>query len=398
MTTTTAERTATYREVFAVAEFRTVFVSYALYLIGETTRMLALSVLTYLATGSTLLAAVAYVAGFLPYVIGGAFFLAFVDRWSPRSMIVGYDLVRLVVTLILALDVIAPTAMIALVFVSGIASPLAGAARQSLLPELLDGDAYVLGRSVLTITSGAMQVGGMAAGGAVLALAGPHALLWLASATCLVSALLVSAGLRDRPARSRPIGAPVARTWTVNRQLLRDPTIRGLLLAQWLPTALFVGAEGVLVPYAAGLGAADAAGTLFAAAAGGMLVGDLVVGRLVAPSRRERLSPWFALLLAPPLLLFPLRPGVPVAAVLLGVATFGFAYQLGLQRRFVAVVPVEVRGQAFGLVSTGLMSLQGLAMTAAGGLAELVSPGTVVAIAGAASLTGTLTLWKHLKP
>lgn len=396
--TITTDRPATYREIFQVAEFRTVFASWALYLIGESMRMLALSVLTYAATGSSLLAALAYVAGFLPQVVGGSLFLAYADRWRPRPLIVGYDLLRLLVAVILAAGILDPIAMIILVFVAGVASPVAGAARQSLLPDLLEGDAYVLGRSVLSVTSGATQVIGLALGGAVLAYAGPDGVLWLTAATCLASAMLVRAGLRDQPARSGEAGAAVASTWLVNRQLLRDPMIRGLLLAQWLPTALMVGAEGVLVPYADAAGRADAAGTLLAAAAGGMLVGNLAVGRFIAPARRERLTPWFSLLLAPPLLAFALRPGIAVAAALLAVSTFGFAYQLGLQRRFVEAVPDEVRGQAFGLAATGLMTLQGLAMAAAGGLAEIVSPATVVAVAGGASLLATIALWNRLAP
>ena len=417
MTATTAstatDRPAGYREVFAVREFRALLASYAFLLIGETARMLALAVLVYAETGSSLLAAVAYVAGFLPHVFGGAFLLAYLDRLPLRALMVGYDLVRMVATVALAWLTLPPLMMIALVFVPGIVGPLAGAARQALLPELLTGDAYILGRSVLTATSGATQILGLALGGAVLALAGPRGLLWAAAATCLMSALVVRLGVRDRVSTGagagtgraagggagpgRVGGSVVTRTWAVNRQLLGDRAIRGLLLAQWLPIALFVGAEGVIVPYVADLGAADAAGTLLAAAAAGMLVGDLVVGRWVSPSRRERLAPWLAASLAGPTLLFVLRPAVPVAAALLGLAALGMAYQLGLQRRFVDTVPVELRGQAFGLVGTGMMTLQGLAMAVAGGLAEVLSPATVIAIAGAASLAATLALWSHLQ-
>ncbi|WP_345407112.1 hypothetical protein [Nonomuraea salmonea] len=63
---------ATYREVFAVGQFRVLFTGYTLYLGGETVKMLALSVTVYAGTGSPLLAALAYVAGFLPYALGGA--------------------------------------------------------------------------------------------------------------------------------------------------------------------------------------------------------------------------------------------------------------------------------------------------------------------------------------
>jgi hypothetical protein len=44
------------------------------------------------------------------------------------------------------------------------------------------------------------------------------------------------------------------------------------------------------------------------------------------------------------------------------------------------------------------MTLQGLAMAGAGGLAEVLAPGTVMALAGAASIAATVTLWGRLRP
>jgi hypothetical protein len=184
----------------------------------------------------------------------------------------------------------------------------------------------------------------------------------------------------------------------VNKALLADPGIRGLLLAQWLPGAAMVAAEGVVVPYAAGLGREPAAGLILAAAAGGMLTGEFLVARFVAPQARERLTPWLALVLGIPLTLFLIGPGVLIAAITMAVAAAGFSYQLGLARRFLDAVPPARRGQAFGLAGTGMMTLQGLAMAAAGALAEVLAPGTVMAIAGAVSLTATAALWRTLRP
>jgi hypothetical protein len=84
-----------------------------------------------------------------------------------------------------------------------------------------------------------------------------------------------------------------------------------------------VAAEGVVVPYTDGLGHGSAAGVLLASAAGGMLAGEFLVGRFLAPRVRERATPWLALLLGVPLLGFVLRPGVLPAALLLAVAAAG---------------------------------------------------------------------------
>jgi len=386
-----------YRQVFAGREFRAVLASFAVFGVSETVLMLALSVLVYASTGSALLAALAYVAGFLPQVLGGSVLLAVADRWRPRRLLLGFDAVRFGVAVVLASGLLPPAGMVLLVFGLGTVAPVANATRTALLPDLLEGDGYVLGRSLFTVVSGAMQVAGAAVGGLLLASAGPSGSLWLTAAACVLSAAIVRFGLTDRPARVTGGRGGAGETWRVNRLLLANPRIRGLLLAQWVPGALMVGAEGVVVPYAAGLGREPAAGLILAAAALGMLTGEFLVARFVRPAVRERLTPWLALVLGVPLTAFLLRPGVLAAAVVLAVAAAGFSYQLGLARRFLEAVPVQRRGQAFGLAGTGMMTAQGLTMAGAGGLADVLRPGLVMALAGAASVAATLTLWRTLR-
>ncbi|MFY1689408.1 MFS transporter [Plantactinospora sp. WMMB782] len=397
-TTSPTERPATFRSVLAVSEFRAVFASFGVFMVGETVKMLALAVLLYERTGSPLLAALAYVVGFLPHAIGGVLLLALADRWRPRALMVGYDLLRLAAVAVLAIGVLPPAGMLGLVFAVGLLAPVSTAARNALLPELLTGDGYVLGRSLFTVAAGATQVLGFALGGLLLGLVGPYGALWLTAVTCALSALLVRYGVVERPRRTAVAAGVVRQTWRVNGLLLRDRRVRGLLLVQWLPGALLVGAEGVIVPYADGLGPGASAGVLFAASASGMLVGDLVLGRWVGPARRERLAPWLALLLGAPMPFFLAGPGLLAAAALIGLATFGFAFQLGLARRFLAAVPEQRRGQAFGLLATGLMTAQGLTAGLAGLLAEWLAPGRVMALAGIASMAATLLLWRWLRP
>ncbi|MFE6104423.1 MFS transporter [Streptomyces laurentii] len=378
-TTPVAARPATYREVFAVGQFRVLFGSYTLFLIGETVRMLALSVIVYTATGSPLMSALAYAAGFLPYALGGTLLLAFADRWPPRTVMVGYEVLRTAVSAVLAAGLLPVPAMLALVFVTGVPSAVASASRTALLPDLLEGDRYVLGRAVFSMAAGGTQVLGFAAGGMLIAAVGAPGVLWITAATCLAS-------------------AGISETWQVNRALLRRPAVRALLLAQWLAPALMVGAEGVLVPYAAQVGAPDAAGPLFAAVAAGMFAGNLIVGRLVRPASRERLARPLALALGLPLLGFALHPAPGYAAILLAVSGFGVAYQLALARRFLDAVPETQRGQAFGLLLTGTMTLQGLAAAAGGALGEIAAPALVVTLAGAASAIAVLMSWRTLSP
>jgi predicted MFS family arabinose efflux permease len=262
----------------------------------------------------------------------------------------------------------------------------------------LDGDCYVLGRAVFSMAAGGTQVLGFAAGGMLIAAAGAPGALWITAATCLASAALLQLRLADHPPRRTGGSAGISETWQVNRALLRRPAVRALLLAQWLSPALMVGAEGVLVPYTAQVGAPDTAGLLFAAVAAGMFAGNLIVSHLVRPAGRERLANLLALALGLPLLGFALHPAPGNATVLLAVSGFGVAYQLALAHRFLDAVPETQRGQAFGLLLTGTMTLQGLAAAAGGALGEVAAPGLIVTLAGAASAIAALMSWRTLSP
>jgi hypothetical protein len=135
------------------------------------------------------------------------------------------------------------------------------------------------------------------------------------------------------------------------------------------------------------------AGLVLACAPVGMVLSNLVLGRLVQPDTRERLVAPMIVALGLPLALlaFPVPPPVIGLALLLAGATFG--YSLGIQRAFLAAVPEQFRGQGFALLTTGLMTLQGVGPVLTGGVAQLVSPGVAMAFAGAASAAVGLWWW-----
>ncbi|MFI6479469.1 MFS transporter [Nonomuraea sp. NPDC050663] len=380
MTTQSREQAATFGQVFAVREFRVLFGSFALLVTGDSVKMLALSVLVYAQTGSPGLSAAAYMAGWLPYVFGGLFLLNLADRIPPRLLMIVGELVRVVVCLLIAFAGLPIWALLALVLVSGVFTPVFMAARSAMMPEVLPGDAFVLGRSVLGVTSAGSQIAGMAVGGAFIALTGPENALVVTAAMALLSALLLRLGLPYRPARGGAGGS-----LAVNKRLFADRKVRGLLLAQWLPVMFLAGAEAMLVPY---LG--SKAGLVLGIAAGGMAVGEFVVGRFLAPPTRERLSRPLAVLMGLPWLVFAAQPGIVVAAVCAGLAAACLAYTLGLQRAFLDAVPEQVRGQAFGLQNTGLMTGQAVGAALVGGVGEVTAPHLAIALAGAVGMVVAL--------
>lgn len=375
----------TYRDVAAAPEFRALFAGRAALSAAATIQMLAMAVLVYSGTGSPLLAALAFLAGSLPQVLGAMTLLAVADRMRPRRLLAGWALLRALAVALLALGVLPVWAALVLLMVAGAGDGVAGAAGYALLADVLPGR-YVLGRSVLNAADGLMQVIGYGAGGVVIAALGAGPALWIAAALVAGGAALYRGGLADRPARSHG-RASVRGTWRSNLALLGNARVRTLLLAQWLPNGLIVGAEALYVPYAG-----RAAAVLFTCAAAGMMLGDAVVGRWTTPQQRRRLSLPLYGLLAAPYLAFPAHPGTAAAAALVAAASFGYAACLGLQEQLLEAAPLALRGQALGLAGAGMMSTQAIAAAAAGALATRVPAAAVMGIAGAASLLAAVAL------
>jgi predicted MFS family arabinose efflux permease len=381
------ERNATYREVLAAPAFTGLFAGRTVAIVGNTLQIFALSVLVYSTTGSPLLSALAFGAGFLPQVFGGVLLGSLADRVGPRRLILaGYALEAVLAAV---LGVVRMPVPVALLLVAAVACymPVAYGASGRALAGLLEGDAYVLGRSLFTIASSAAQLVGLAFGGVLLAAMGARGALLASAAFCLLAVAVTVLTMPKIPAarsddRTGTMRAGLAGSVAV----FTDATVRRLFLLQWLPPAMCAGAESLLVSYA---GArhfpAATVSALMAAIPIGMVVGNFVLGR-AAPTRRFRAVPWLLAVLGLPFAFLPVRLPLAAAVALLVVAGVGTAYAIGLQRPFLDAVPEDRSGQAFALLSAGLMTVQGLAPVALGGIAEVTSPETGIAVAGVAVL------------
>jgi predicted MFS family arabinose efflux permease len=191
--------------------------------------------------------------------------------------------------------------------------------------------------------------------------------------------------------------ALVRRSREVNRRLLGSRVVRPVFLSLWVPNGLVVGCEALFVPFAG-----ERAGYLFAVTAAGMLLGDVVVGRFVSSTVRDRLIEPLRLLLAVPYLAFAFVPDLPVAAALGFAASVGFSASLPLQERLVEHTEGEVRGHVFGLSGTGLMVGQAVGAVLGGLVAQLLGVGVssaahAMAVMAALSLVATLVLTPGLR-
>lgn len=396
MPATPARQRTTYRQVLAVSEFRVLFTITLLRSLATTAEILGLSVLVYSQTGSVLLSAVAYGIGFLPQLVGGALFTSLADRLQPRAVLTLLALVRAVPGAAIGLISMPVAVMLVLVAVTACFDPVANAASSGIVPSLLDGDRYVLGRSMMNAASFGAQILGLGVGGAILVALSPRQLLVVAAAVLVAASVAARLGLTDHPPRATG-GArrgTIGRTFAGNRTLLADRRIRALMLAQWLPAWFVTGGESLIVAYTGALGRPEsAASVLLVALPVGMLTGEIAIGRFCRPHIRERLCFPMATLMGLPLLAFAIPISVPVGAALLAATGAGFGYQLGLQQRFLDAIPHHLQGQAFGLRTTGLMGGQGAGPVAAGGLAAAFGPGAAITATGAATVLAGL--WLH---
>ncbi|MFF9348385.1 MFS transporter [Streptomyces sp. NPDC014734] len=376
----------TYRELLRTPQFRPLFATTATQVAGQTTSGLALGSLVYAATDSPLLAALSMFGSSLAQVIGASVLMSAADRLPPRAALSGMALAFGLATAVLAVPGLPLPAVFAIVLAQGVIAAVGGGVRYGLLNEVLPKDGYLLGRSVLNMCAGLTQVGGYALGGLLLVTLSARGTLLVAAALYLTGAAVARFGLARRPPRAT--GRPsVAETWRINTVLWSSGPRRRTYLALWVPNGLVVGCESLFVPYSP-----DRAGLLFAFAALGMLIGDTAVGRFLAPRTRARAATPLLLLLAAPYLLFATRPAVPLALALALLASVGFAASLLLQERLMALTPDGMTGQALGLHSSGMLTLQGVAASLAGTVAQWTTPATAMSVMAGASVAVTLAL------
>ena len=395
---------ATFRDVFAVREFRALWFSEILSVAGDRLALVALTLLVYDRTRSPLLAALAYAAGYLPWVIGGLFLADLADRRPRRSVMITCDVARAVLVAVMTLPGMPLAALVALLFAATMFTPLDAAARSAITPDILPGERYALGVAVGQTTFYSAQVAGAVDGGVAVVFIGARFSLALDAATFVFSALLVGLGIRARPAAARPESgqqSPLGRMRAGFRLVFTDRALRIITLLAWM-CVFYTIPEGVAAPYAARLGAGPVGtGLVLASAVAATAVFMPLFTRFARPRQRDSLMGPLAVLTCGTLVLTIFRPGLVASlAIFSASAAFG-VYQLAANTAFVLRVPNERRSQAFGIASMGVVVGQGMTFLAAGAAAEVITPAAVIAIGGGigAVVAFILTLrWYRVSP
>jgi len=185
------------------------------------------------------------------------------------------DLFRVGTVGLMAIPRMPFAALCALLFCTVLTGVPFSSARAVLMPDVLPGDMFVLGSAIGNITYQASQILGFVAGAAVVAVLDPHKTLGIDAATFAVSALILAAGVRSRPAPARADGTR-ASLWSVSADGVRivfgSRLLQTLLLFGWL-AGFYIVPEGLAAPYARSLhGNTLTVGLLMAAVPLGMVI------------------------------------------------------------------------------------------------------------------------------
>jgi MFS family permease len=383
-----------YRDALAHSEFRVLFASQLVTVAGTCVAAVALTVLVYQRTASPLLSSLTFALGFVPYLLGGGLLSAVVDRVPPRRLVVRCDAASALVATAMAWPGAPIALLLGLLVVVGMLTSISGGARAALVRAAVPADAYVPARSLLRIVAQLAQIGGNAAGGALLVVLTPSGALLVNGASFAASAVVVRLGVHEREATG-PSARPA---------LLRDSfagigavfahrELRRLLLLGWLVPTFAVAPEALAAPYVAGRGASTSlVGIWLLALPLGMVAGDLAgVWRLTAERQRRLVVPAAALSFLP-YLAFVVHPPIALALPLLVASGLCSLYALGLDQRVRDAAPEQLFARTMTISSAGLMTLQGLGFVLAGAEAQAIGAPAAIAIAGLCGLGAVAVL------
>ncbi|MFF8774384.1 MFS transporter [Kitasatospora sp. NPDC015120] len=379
------------------ADFRLVWTSGAVTLLGSVFTLTAIPLQIADATGSPLAVGAVGAVELVPTVLFGLYGGVLADRLDRRTVALATESALAVLSALLLLNALSGApALWPLYAAAGCAAALQGIQQPSLeamVPRLVPHDQLLAAGALLSLRWTVVGPAAPAAAGLVIATAGVRAAYLLDLATFLISIALLARLRPQRPARAET--APTRREVAEGaRYVARRPDLVGTCLADLaatvfaLPTALF--------PFLADeLDARWALGLLYSASAAGGLLAAATSGWTARVHRHGRFVLLSCAAVGAATAAAAAVPGI--GAVLLCLAVAGAAHWVGDTFRgaiWNRSVPDALRGRAAGLellIGTcgpalgdlragGLAARQGIrAALRTGGLACLVSGGVLAA-------------------
>jgi MFS family permease len=370
-------------------DFRRLFLSSVVSLMGDWFSFVAVAGLVTELTGRPGAAAFIYAATVLPVFLASPIAGAIADRFDRKRVLVIADLARVPVALLLCAAAwwssvpLAVAAIIALGVGASFYDPIASAATPNLVPP----EDLASAQSLMGAVWGSMLMVGAGLGGLVAELLGRQAAFVIDALSFLVSALLVI-GIRKPLQEAVAPAAARGAFGEVFRYIRETPLVARLLFAK-VGVCASNGIVGLLPAFALGrfAGTGVATGLLFAARGFGSLIGPVLARGVTGatPTRRGIIVVCgiSTLSYCAVYAVFPLTEAFAVAMLLVVLAHLGGGAQwslstYGLQHE----TPDHLRGRIMAL-DYGIATLFiGLSSIVAGLLADVI---------GVASATWWLT-------
>ncbi len=381
--------------------FRALTAAWAVSLVGDGVRIVALPLFTAANTRSPLAVSAVAVATTLPWLVVALPAGALVDRWRPRTVVVVAHWLRAGVTGVLALAVHTGHATVvvlcATAFVLTSVETFADSAAQVLLVELAGQDELEAANSrfVAVETVGMDLAGPLAA--AVLFWWAPAACFALDAASFVIAAMLVFRVPDVAPERSR--GDLRRQLVEGARLVVRTPGLRSLVVAVAITAVCAAAVNAMLALYSIqvlGLAEPVVPGLVVCMAAGALL-GAWLSPRLAARWGAGRVMVGFLALLGAAFALFGLVPWLVVAVtacVLFGVASAGWNVLSATRRQ--RLTPGSMMGRVTSAYRVLAWGLSPLGAGLAGPLAAVASLGAVYVVAGTIVGLTAITLARPL--
>ena len=354
-------------------DFRRLFLAHSVSRAGDAFNTVALVVLVFELTGSGLGVAGAVMFEVLPVLFLGPIAGLAADRLPRRRLMIGADVFRAAVALVLVAGAGFLGVAYAVAFGLSVGAVVFNPAAGSLLPEVVDDGDVVTANSAMWTAAVTAQIALAPFAGFVIAVWGVEIAFAVNAATFAASALLLiglRAGRSPADIEVRGWGGVLAGVQTVRG----DPLLARLAMVQMLASMSAGATSGLLVVLASrwlGIGPGGF-GSLLAAIGVGAAVGPLLLRRFISAGDKRWLFGPFAVRGGVDLTLAsvanPVVAGGALFAYGMSTSTGMVAYQSTLQ----TVVPAETRGRAFAFYDVLWNTARLLSLAIGGVLADLI--------------------------
>jgi MFS family permease len=370
---------------------------------GDPITLIALTFVTYRATGSALWTALAVVITTIPNALFSLFGGAIADAVGARRAMLWCDVLRvaLIGVVPLLLGAGAPLAVVfVLVFLAGICGAIFNPARIAIVPALLTPDKLAAGNSLVYGSDRAVEIGGALAAGVLVATFGEGAFYADALTFALAALLLSRVAITET---SRPV--TLRRVWSDGIDGLRfirrtavvwSNTIFSLAAQMALPVVNGLTPVLIIRRFAGGDAIAGAAlfGGAEAALAFGAVLASAFFPRFMARYPKGHLlivgfATWGAIAF-----LIALAPNFTVALALFGLlGAANVLYFVPTVTVLQEATPPEVRARVFG-ARIALTNMSWLPLVLVSGvLGDAVGVDVLMALAGLATVMTAAIAW-----